>query len=376
MEYAWSNGGEVKFMYKAMLFTYGVDGKLERPQEATSPKSALRRFFTESGRSVNIGIIFVPPESKVDDEATVAMLGICDFVPENIDYVIVTDVARVGKMDLKRKLLAYNPNHIVLADFIDHDERALYTQEDFELVHHMRKNDYDRWFVHRIPDKDKQCEITAGMRSADELVQMFSFLEKATGVAMMDEEQLIQKCMSLVEAMEDPPSGQKAVAKAAMKAFADLRYARKCISALSFGHVQEIMPYEKCTAQHIADMLCDVMNFLNMGTLMKRTIWTGHQTPLKRDPFLCWDMEGCDPDSSKNLSEAYRTIAEMHDIWDKVLRRNNSIFHLPVRMMNPYGNEEQQSLNLEAIRQLGILYGIDSHVDAYFAGVPIDDIFA
>lgn len=379
MTYGWFEDDKLMFDCAQMYCAYDNDGnrgRLVNPGAVMTADSRERKYFqSHTKRDDAVGIVFADPGDEIHTMSTLCMLlGICGFVPEGVKHVAITNTATAGKLDLRRKMLSYNPGNLVLADLREHPGESLYTREDFEVARTVGDGmpSY-QWEVHRVPP-GVEATLRTGFSAVSELASASAFMSHACGNPPLGAVEIVEDCRNLPNDSNELHESTKTLSLLAKSASWErsMHHAMASASALSFGKL-DLSSYEEWDAPAIAEKLSSVARLADRGQVKEKK-WQGWKGVEKYD--LCkWDISELSSDASSS-AELVRKMEDIRSIWQWTLNTQCSILELPLDFSEPFGDEEKEKLAFDAIRQFGSLYGIDSHVDAYLSGVPLEDIFA
>lgn len=379
MTYGWFEDDKLMFDCTQMYYAYDNDGsrnRLVNPGTVMTADSRERKYFqSHTKRDDAVGIVFVEPGDEIHNMSTLCMmLGTCGFVPEGVRHVAITNTATAGNLDLRRKMLAYNPGNLVLADLREHPGESLYTRKDFEVARIVDDGMPSRqWEVHRV-SPDVEAALRAGFGALSELTAANVFMSYACGNPPLGVVEIVEDCRSLSNDSSELHESTKTLSLLAKSASWErsMHHAMASASALSFGKL-DLSLYEEWDAPSIVERLSSVARLADRGQVKEKR-WQEWKSVEKYD--LCkWDITEFSSENSSPVELAHK-MEDIRSIWQWALTTQCSILELPLDFSEPFGDEEKEALAFEAIRQLGHLYGIDSHVDAYLSGVPLEDIFA
>lgn len=364
MNCAWFDGDEMVFDYTFMNFP--------TTENAGSSGSAFdkndynRKWFRQwTKKDEGVGIIFLDEHSTdCHPSALLNMLATCSFVSSDIKHIVIANARRVGKMDLARKMRSFNSKNKILADFIEHDEHAIYTEEDFELAG-------GRWTVHRVPDANLDERIRLGFSALNKLSQILKFANLCLGTDQKPLEWL-REYKSIVLPLADLGEREKTAKACAKRLMFFISRPQRTLEMLSFSALSS--PYIDTTREDLEKLL-DTMSILaSGGGRIRVKQWRGWEDA---ETFDCFDWTVDDEESVDLHARALcDQVSDINHIWQKTLSNQKSFLHLPGSFDKNFSSKDQIELAFASVRALGEVYGVDSCVDAYLHGVPMEDIFA
>lgn len=335
----------------------------------SSPRRSIKHFAEKNEPTA---FMFVPldliPQRNdwnprfggIQNQKVVASLGANGLVPPDIKHVVMFDTAKLGKMDIRRKVLAYHPKNIVLVDF-DSEEEGLYPAVDFAF-----DNKGSMLFMGESSIRKRRVFEAAGQAIA----AMAAQCELANEITHVH--------WNFQSSMRSYGINGENVRKHTESFKHHLEHAQFAFNVLSFGRSDSLLS-ECLDTDNIHRMIARNLLDDPFGHVCAQdwSLDNWHRVEDIKDFGV--EIFGISVDEGKwhiqELREAARIVGDLRQIWDKCLDDYNSILELPssIRMSS---NEKERELAVESLHALGRVYGVDSAIDSYFAGVPLEDILA
>lgn len=365
MTVAWFKGQDRLFTVDVFLVEedYTSGWRSDALDKSASWRQQLKHF---ADKKEPVGICFLPlaaslsrsfrPVSSLEEYCI--FLAAAGLVPEDIPHVMIFDAVHVGKMDIRRKALAYSPHNRVLFDADEHTEALFDTKKftDSKFLNQLRLPEEP------LPSADK--DLLDAISALEVLFEIRNLACRIMGY----NESIFSPVDTSSYAISDPNMAIRYVAKV-----------RKIAELFSMmGYEKWRLPFDDMDDMQISELVfrASALHSYSVredkGVLGKEN-WQLVNTFEKIE----WNYPFGEKDRAfvKDLRKSANTVRNIRTIWNKILSAEKSVLLFPDNIKTLPKDEHRRSLAVRAVQALGEVYGVDSTLAAYASGVPYDDLF-